>query len=345
MYRLNYDVGPIRPPSEALSVLIRVNRNCPWNQCAFCSIYKHTPYERKSVDEIKADVRTAAANHPSPGWVHGVFLQDADPLTIPTDDIVGVLQEIRTHFPNLERITAYARARTLRRKRGDLARLRDAGLTRVHIGLESGARRVLERIQKGATPEIMIEAGQAAKAAGLEVSEYVMPGLGGRRWSREHALGSAEVLNAIDPDFIRLRTLSIREGTPLADWWRRGEFEMPTEEETVSEIRLFVEALAGIRSRVTSDHILNLLEDVEGQLPNGKPHMLERIDAFLGLPPRERDRFMVGRRLGILRVLADLDDPTLAARAEAARAQLTQQAADTGQSLDACLHAIRMTFV
>ncbi len=345
MYRLNYDVGPIRPPSEAFSVLIRMNRNCPWNQCAFCSIYKHARYERKPVDEVLADVRTAAANHPDPGWVRGVFLQDADPLTAPTDEIVEVLRAVRKHFPHLERITAYARARTVRRKRGDLPRLREAGLTRLHVGLETGYGPLLEKIRKGATPQIMIEAGQAAKAAGLEVSEYVMPGLGGRQWSRGHAIASAQVLNAIDPDFIRLRTLSLREGTPLCDSWRAGEFELPTDEEIVHEIRLFVETLDGIHSRVTSDHILNLLEDVEGQLPGDKPTMLARIDAFLSLPAREREVFTAGRRVGALRLLADMGDPAKLSQAEAAHAELAQQAAQAGQTLDECLHAIRMTFV
>jgi len=345
MYRLNYDVGPIRPPSEAYSLMIRVARNCPWNQCAFCPIYKDARFERKSVDEVKGDIRTAAANHPDYTRVRWVFLQDADPLTIPTPEVLEILSALREQFPSLQRITAYARARTIRRKAAELPQLAQAGLTRLHLGLESGYGPVLEMVRKGATPEIMVEAGQAAKAAGLQVSEYVMPGLGGRRWSREHAIASAEVLNAIDPDFIRLRTLSIREGTPLHDWWSAGEFEMPTDEEIVHEIRLFIESLDGIHSKVTSDHILNLLENVHGRLPEDQPDMLATIDQFLDLPPDERELFLVGRRLGIFRLLEDLGEAPKRAHAEAAREEIVKEATDRGQTVDDVLHAIRMTFV
>ncbi len=345
MRRLGYDVGPIRPPSEAFSVLIRVNRNCPWNQCAFCSLFKGARYERRPVEDVKADVRTAAARHPDAGWVRGVFLQDADPLTIPTRELVEILREIRACFPNLQRVTAYARARTIRRKRKELAALREAGLTRVHMGLETGYGPLLERIRKGATPEILVEAGQAAKAAGLEVSEYVMPGLGGRAWWREHAEASAAVLTAIDPDFIRLRTLSLREGSPLCASWRAGEFDLPTDEEIAREIRLFLASLGPVRSRVTSDHILNLLEEVDGRLPDDRDKMIGVIDAFFARPADERELFMVGRRLGWFRELADLDKPRLRAKAETARRDLAAQAASTGQTLDDVLHAIRMTFV
>ena len=345
MHRLNYDVGPIRPPSEAYSLMIRVARNCPWNQCAFCPIYKDARFERKSVEEVKGDIRTATANHPDYTRVRWVFLQDADPLTIPTPEIVEILHAIREQFPSLQRITTYARARTVRRQAEDLPQLAQAGLTRLHIGLESGYGPVLEKIRKGATPEIMIEAGQAAKAAGLQVSEYVMPGLGGRHWSREHAVASAEVLNVIDPDFIRLRTLSIRKGTPLHEWWAAGEFEMPTDEEIVREIGLFIESLDGIHSKVTSDHILNVLENVHGQLPDGKPTMLATIDELLNLPAGERELFLVGRRLGIFRLLEDLSDPSKRAQAGGAREQIVREATDTGQTVDDVLHAIRMAFV
>lgn len=345
MYRLNHDVGPIRPPSEAFSVMVRVSRNCPWNQCAFCSIYKHVRYERKTVAEVKADVDTAAANHPDAARVRGVFLQDADPLAVPTHELVEILHHVRQRFPRLERITAYARARTLRRKAKELPDLAAAGLTRVHMGLETGFGPLLDKLRKGATPEIMVEAGRAARAAGLEVSMYVMPGLGGRQWSGEHALASADVLNQADPTFIRLRTLSLREGTPLYDWWQAGEFAMLTDEETVREIRTFVAALDHVHSRVTSDHILNLLEDVEGQLPQDKPHMLDVIDAFLGLPGPERELFCVGRRLGQLRCLDDLADPAKHHRAAAARDTVAAEAEAAGMTVDGYLHAIRMAFV
>ena len=39
---MKYEIGPIRPPSEAQSLLIRVTRGCHWNKCKFCGLYKNT---------------------------------------------------------------------------------------------------------------------------------------------------------------------------------------------------------------------------------------------------------------------------------------------------------------
>ena len=184
-----YDVGPIRPPSEAMSLLVRVARNCPWNRCEFCMLYKDAKFQRKSVAEVKADIDRAEAFYGSNRTlVKTAFLQDADPLTVRTAEVVEMLRYIRERFPNVERITAYARGRTIARKSlDDLKRLREAGLSRLHIGLETGYGPLLTALKKGATPEQMIEAGRKAKEADLCVSEYVMPGLGGRGLWREPA--------------------------------------------------------------------------------------------------------------------------------------------------------------
>ncbi len=283
---LSFEQGPIRPPSEARSLLIRVTRNCPWNRCEFCPVYKGAPFSRRTVEEIKADIDTAKEivdTLKRMAWqggfggsidrrlVEGIlqderysesfrsvalwlyyggesaFLQDANSLVMKTPNLVEVVSYLKEIFPELKRITSYARSSTLARKPvEELRQLKAAGLNRIHVGLESGSDEVLAYVRKGVTAAQQIEGGQRVVAAGIELSEYVMPGLGGRRLSRENALETARVLNAINPDFIRIRSLALPAGTGLREKWEQGEFERPSDEEMVHELRLFIEHLDGI---------------------------------------------------------------------------------------------------
>ncbi|MFH1538542.1 MAG: radical SAM protein [bacterium] len=304
-----YDIGPIRPPSEAQSLLIRISRNCPWNKCEFCNVYKDTKFEAKSLDEIKSDIDAAAAAYNDVSrMVRTAFLQDANALLTKTDLLVEAIRYLKERFPAVERITTYARSSTAAKKPlEDLRRLKDAGLTRVHVGFESGSAKVLEYVRKGVTPEQHIEGGRKVKEAGLSLSEYLMPGLGGMALWREHALESARVLSEIGPDFIRLRSLSVRPGTRLYEKMKAGDFVPLSELEKVKEIRLFIENLDGAcGTTVVSDHILNLLQEVEGRLPDDKEKMLGAIDRFLGMEPARQENFLVGSRLGYYRSLDDM---------------------------------------
>ncbi|MFH1538449.1 MAG: radical SAM protein [bacterium] len=303
-----YDIGPIRPPSEAQSLLIRVSRNCPWNKCEFCNVYKDTKFERKSLEEIKRDIDAAAGAYAEVRTaVRTAFLQDANALLTKTAVLVEAIEYLKSRFPSVERITTYARGSTLAKKSlEDLRRLREAGLSRVHVGFESGSAKVLEYVRKGVTPEQHIEGGKKVKEAGLSLSEYLMPGLGGKTLWREHAVESARVLGEIRPDFIRLRSLSVRPGTPLYEKMKRGEFVLLSEVEKVREIRLFIENLDAPGSAIVSDHILNLLQEVEGRLPDEKEKMLGAIDRFLGMEPARQENFLVGSRLGYYRSLDDM---------------------------------------
>ncbi len=152
--------------------------------------------------------------------------------------------------------------------------------------------------------------------SGISLSEYVMPGLGGQRWWREHAVESARVLNQINPDFIRLRTLYVRKNMALYEKVEKGEFLPPADDQIVSEIRLFIESLDGIRSTVVSDHILNLLEEIRGKLPEEEEKILAVVDRYLALPADQRFPFRVGRRIGYYRNLDDLQDPGLRRRVD-----------------------------
>jgi hypothetical protein len=358
-----FETGPIRPPSEAASLLVRVTRNCPWNRCSFCPVYKGRRFSLRDASEVKTDIDAMAEMAQRAGeslarWerheitraelvrrlndeeprgasqivlflqagAQSAFLQDANSLIVPVDALVDVVEHLRERFPTLARITTYARSHTvIGRSVEDLRRLSEAGLNRVHIGLESGSDRVLARVQKGVTAARHIEAGKRVKAAGIELSEYVMPGLGGRDLSREHARETARVLTEIDPDFVRLRSLTIAPGSPLDDAYARGDFEPLGQVEVVREIRQLLQGMTGMTGRVHSDHILNLLDEIDGRLPDDLSAMLDAIDRFLALPVEDREAFTVGRRLGWLRRLDDLAHPVLRARCVAALGELKRQ--------------------
>lgn len=255
-----------------------------------------------------------------------VFLQDANSLILKPDVLVEALRYLKERLPEVRRITTYARSATVaKRSVHDLARMKEAGLDRVHIGLETGFDPLLEFMDKGVTADKQVQAGRNVKAAGLALSEYVMPGLGGRRWWREHAQATAEVLNRIDPHFIRLRTLRLPDRVDLYHRVTTGEFQPQTDDGVVEEIRLFLETLQGIRSTVASDHIMNLIESVSGRLPEDRDAMLAVLDHYLALPARDRLLYRLCRRMGRCREPADLDRPGLRPMLEETLARLEQQ--------------------
>jgi hypothetical protein len=239
------------------------------------------------------------------------FLQDADNLVVPVDDMAEVLEFLREKFPEIKRITTYARSRTVAGKSVEaLKRLKNAGLNRIHIGLESGSDRVLKFIRKGVSSAQHLEAGVKIREAGIELSEYVMPGLGGREMWREHALETARVLNGINPHFIRLRSLRVPRRVPLYQEIEKGTFTMQSDDMVVEEIKIMIENLDGISSTITSDHIMNLLEEVEGTLPGDKETMLRVIKRYQELPETDRLIYRVGRRGGAYSSTSDLEsDP------------------------------------
>jgi hypothetical protein len=322
-----FEQGPIRPPSEAQSLLVRVSRNCPWNHCAFCPVYKGQRFSLRSADEVLADLDAMVR-------VHGdrprtVFLQDANPLLSRTDDLVRIVTGIRERFPRVTRVTAYARSHTLaRRPVAELRRIRVAGLDRIHVGLESGCDAVLALVRKGVTRAQQIEGGRRAKEAGFTLSEYVMPGLGGRALSGPHADDTASAIAAVQPDFVRLRTTAVHAATPLAELEAKGEFVSLTDVEGVQEIRRFLAGLAGVTTRLESDHVLNLLMELRGDLPADLPRLLALCDQFLALPEVDQLRFMLARRLGWIGRLGQLHEPQVRAEVDRVVRQLEAQGVD-----------------
>jgi len=334
--KCDFEVGVYRPPSEggSYSLLVRVTRNCPWNRCEFCAMYKTEKFELRSPAEIKGDIDVVAAicreltdisksaNHAGPvtrdaalkllernprlNYHHGftmvfnwlasggktAFLQDANSLIMKTDQLVDILKHLRKTFPSLERVTSYARSKTLAGKTlEELTAIRKAGLDRLHVGLETGDETLLKAVKKGVTGEGHIKGGRKAMQAGFQLSEYWMPGLGGREMWENHARHTAAILNEINPNYIRSRPFFPAPGTPLSERYDKGEFTRQSPREQLTELKLMMESLT-LTSRVCFDHAGNYWHDRRGnllfsqsyegyQFPEEKPEVLRLIDEGL----------------------------------------------------------------
>jgi len=375
-----FEQGPIRPPSEANSLLIRVTRNCPWNRCSFCPVYKGSRFSIRPQEHVIRDIDAvwqhitalqqratdagdlsryelrqtiqdsdrkdlhafnAALNWYTTG-MRSIFLQDANSLIVKPLHLIAILEHLRKRFGDVERITSYARSHTIARiKATDLQIMRQNGLNRIHIGLESGSDQVLKLVGKGTTKATHIKAGLKVVQAGMALSEYVMPGLGGRGLSRTHALETADTLNRINPHFIRLRTLALPNGIPLFDEWQAGCFDKCSDVEMAQETLLFLENLDGINSIVKSDHILNLFQEVEGTLPQAKDYMTGVLKDFLSLAPDQQCLYQVGRRLGVFSRLSDMQNTYRREKAE----QFCRELGVTPDNVDHVIDELMKRFI
>ena len=278
--------GPIyRPPSEADSLLVQATVGCPHNKCTFCMVYKKGPRFRvRSLEGIEADLLEARNVYGS--TVQTLFFPAGNTIAMPTDDLARICAYARSLFPELKRITVYGSSQYIHRKGlRKLIRLRNAGLSRIHVGLESGDDVVLSNIQKGTDKTEQIEAGLWTREADIELSVYVMLGIGGLERTRAHAEETASVLNAVNPDYIRVRTFLPKMNTRMLHQIRKGKFQLLTPHEVLKELSLIITNLT-VTSKIRSDHYTNYL-DVSGDMPFHKDRMLRVIQN--GLNQDERD--------------------------------------------------------
>jgi radical SAM superfamily enzyme YgiQ (UPF0313 family) len=272
---MRYD-GPIyRPPSEADSLLVQATAGCPHNLCTFCMVYKNgVKFKVRPVSEIKADLIDAAAAYGS--RVRTLFFPAGNTIAMPAAALAEICRYSQTLFPRLERITVYGSSQYIRRKGPDqLQTLAQAGLRRIHAGVESGDDVILTRIKKGATSQDHIRAGEMARTAGLEINAYVMVGIGGRERSETHARETARVISAMQPAVVRLRTFVPKVNTPLLADVQAGRFQMLGPHQALTETMTLLSQIT-TPTQVASDHYTNYI-DLAGRLPEDRDAMLQAL--------------------------------------------------------------------
>jgi radical SAM superfamily enzyme YgiQ (UPF0313 family) len=285
--------GPIyRPPSEADSLLIQATIGCPHNKCTFCMVYKNGPrYKVRDVKDIKADILKASDIYGD--HVRTLFLPAGNTIAMKTGDLCDILKFANETFSNLERITVYGSSQYIHKKGPEgLKHLADAGLSRIHAGLESGDDIILKGIKKGTFSKEQIEAGRWVIEAGIELSLYVVLGIGGKDRTDAHARETARVLNEIVPDFIRLRTFVPKINTPLLAEVQTGTFQMLSPHEVLQETALLIKELQAT-SYLTSDHYTNYI-NLEGKLPEEKNRLLDKISIALKQDETSFRPFFIG---------------------------------------------------
>jgi radical SAM superfamily enzyme YgiQ (UPF0313 family) len=285
--------GPIyRPPSEADSLLIQATVGCPHNRCTFCLVYKDGPkYKVREIREIKEDLQEAADDYGQ--HIRTIFFPAGNTIAMKTADLAEICCYAHSLFPRLERITVYGSSQYIHKKGAtEMKELAEAGLSRIHVGLESGDDHILKQILKGTNSQQQIEAGKMVMDAGIELSLYVILGIGGQTGSRSHALETARVLNRISPHFIRLRTFVPKVGTPLLQDINDRKFKMAGPHDILHETALLISELR-VNSYLASDHYTNYL-NIEGQLPQASEELLEKIKLALERPESEYRPFFIG---------------------------------------------------
>ena len=275
---MRYEGTLYRPPSEARSYILQATLGCSHNLCTYCAMYRDKPFCERDLEELYEDLDEAARLYPS---VTKVFVADGDPLVMDTERWLLILQSIREHFPQLRRVSAYATAsNVLEKSPEELKQIREAGLSLLYIGPESGDPETLRRIVKGGTFEEHAEAAKKAHAAGMKLSVIMLLGAGGIERTEEHASESARLITEMDPEFLSALTLTIIPDTPIHRMMEKGRFELPAVPDLLRELRTMVDESRLTATIFRTNHASNYLP-IEGRLPRDRETVVAMIDKAL----------------------------------------------------------------
>jgi radical SAM superfamily enzyme YgiQ (UPF0313 family) len=283
-----YEQVIVRPPSEANSFLLPVTIGCSHNKCTFCGTYTGVKFRIRPLEDIKRDIDKVAKNY---SWsLRRVFLENGDALIAPQPRLVEVLNYLNEKFPHLNRIGTYATPQAaLIKSIDELKELNRLGLKIAYMGVETGDKELLEKINKGASYDQIVEAGRKIKQAGITLSVTVILGLGGIEGSQNHALKTARILSDIDPDFAGALTILLVPGTPLHKDWEEGKFTLISPFQSLEELRLIIENANFTDCFFTANHASNYLP-IKARLPRQKAEVLKLIDEVLATRDMSRLR-------------------------------------------------------
>ncbi|WP_026970825.1 B12-binding domain-containing radical SAM protein [Aliagarivorans marinus] len=342
MNQLQFQQGPIRPPSEADSLLIRTTQGCPWNKCSFCTLFEGMDFSIRPVEDIKRDIWAAKAFYKDRVFTN-CFLQDGDSFAMDTADLLEVLSTLKQAFPELNQISSYGRAQTMSKKSPEeMKAICDAGLNMLYCGMESGAIEVLKKMKKGITPKSILKSAEYAKQAGMKMMTFIIIGLGGKELSEQHVSETAALLNQINPEEFRVLTLAVKPGTELDEMVQQGTFTPLSEVEMVAEQQALISQLSGIDSHYGNYHSINLLTELNGQLPQDKSRFLATTERFLSMPPSEQHNFILGRRI---HYYGKLDDMRNQLYVDAIERELAKLADHSTEQLEQVFYQLRQRMI
>lgn len=279
MFFDDYDTPVFRPPSEAESFILRVTRGCAHNSCTYCNMYRGVKFEKLSDEQIMRQIAMAYSTDAES--VRRVFLADGDALVLPTERLLKILSVLKKYFPHLERVSSYSAPRDILGKSvEELTELRQAGLTLLYYGMESGDARTLKDIRKGVNDKQSIEAGKRVIAAGMQLSIMIILGIAGKEGSTRHALATAHAINEIKPTMLSALSLMLYRGSELKEQFERGEFHPLTPAQLMEELKLIMEHVDLPESEhmiFRSNHVSNYIR-LAATLPRDQEQLLSDID-------------------------------------------------------------------
>ena len=289
---MRYEGQIYRPPSESDAYILQATIGCSWNACVYCDMYRDKRFRVRELSDSLADI--AEASRRFGPQVQKLFVADGDALVLPLDHWLSLLGAARAAFPRLKRVSCYAMARNVLDKTPvELTALREAGLTRLYIGPESGDDVTLKRIAKGSTFDEHVRAAERAHAAGLETSVIVMLGVAGVARSSEHAAATAQLVTAMNPAYLAALTTTVVPGTPLEQLVQRERFTLPDLQQMFAELRTIVADARPTRCVFRTNHASNHLP-LAGTLPQDRERIVATIDAAMHGKARLRPEWSRG---------------------------------------------------
>lgn len=282
---IQYDEPVFRPPAEARSAIVQATIGCSWNKCAFCEMYASKKFRLRPFNDIKSDIVQLAKVYKG---VRKVFLADGDAFVISANKLIPILDEIKQHFGKIQRISSYALPKDILNKTNEeLLELKKRGLKLLYIGIETGDDELLRLINKGETFKSTVEGIQKAHNAGIDTSIMIINGLGGKKYTRQHATASAEIINQINPKFLSTLTLSMPYGEEYFIQKFNGEYSQQTIVELYEELKLFIEKLDVKKVIYRSNHVSNNLP-LQGTLNKDKEKLLSEIQEAIKQTPENK---------------------------------------------------------
>ena len=274
MSYFTYNEPVFRPPAEANSAIIQATLGCSWNRCAFCEMYTSKQFKVRKLDELKPEIALLAKYYLG---VKKVFLADGDAFVLSANNLIPILHEINQQFGKIQRISSYALPKDILSKTDiELKELRSLGLKLLYIGIESGDDELLQLINKGETSSSTIEGILKAHEAGIETSIMILNGLGGKKYSTQHAVNSAKIVNQLNPKYLSTLTLSFPFGENHFRNKFKGEYIPLTIVELFEELRTFISLTELNNVIYRSNHVSNNL-NLQGTLSKDKENLIEQL--------------------------------------------------------------------